>query len=384
MLAALFVGCLALQAVEVPFRVGAEAIVLDIEVNGRKVSTMFDTGFSGTLAIQEGVNIGPASGTQRLRDFVGSFEAKTVPIKSLRLGGKDLAAPEMSAVQKPMGHMTASYNTHTDGILGFEPFRDHVLEINFARKVLVIHPSSHDVSARTPDGDRTFLTRLLPIGHDSLEMSAVTPSGKRMTLALDTGNAFFAVTHRDVLERTELWDPKAEPRFLKQAYVASGLVDNFLKRMPPMTVFGVPIGSSVWSIIALPSSTAESDGTVGFGFLKHFNTTIDFGRRRVWFERVSDKVENDAPAEVGLIARRAPRETRFTVVRIVKGGPAEQVGVREGDQLLGVDGQDLVNLADKDVEQLLEGAAGTEVRLALSRHGAPIRVAAVRQSLVNP
>ena len=38
------------------------------------------------------------------------------------------------------------------------------------------------------------------------------------------------------------------------------------------------VARSVWSVIDLPSSSAQHDGTIGFGFLKHFNITIDLKR----------------------------------------------------------------------------------------------------------
>lgn len=45
----LLAGAQAGGRVEVPFRLGEDAIVVDAEVNGKKVSLMFDTGFGGSV-----------------------------------------------------------------------------------------------------------------------------------------------------------------------------------------------------------------------------------------------------------------------------------------------------------------------------------------------
>src|SRR5687767_8931916 len=104
--------------VEVPFRIGDDAIIVDATVNGKKVSCMFDTGFSGTVVLNSAINIGSPSGVITLRDFVGEFQASTVKVKTLKLGEQSIETTGMEAVMQPMSSLSFSYNTHTDGIMG--------------------------------------------------------------------------------------------------------------------------------------------------------------------------------------------------------------------------------------------------------------------------
>ncbi|MBN9501338.1 MAG: hypothetical protein J0H02_06145, partial [Armatimonadetes bacterium] len=71
------------------------AIIVDASVNNANVSLMFDTGFSGSVVINEGIDIGKPTGTMTLRDFVGQFQANTTKIKSLKLGSKVIDSKEM-------------------------------------------------------------------------------------------------------------------------------------------------------------------------------------------------------------------------------------------------------------------------------------------------
>lgn len=70
---------------------------------------------------------------------------------------------------------------------------------------------------------------------------------------------------------------------------------------------------------------------------------------------------------VGLWARRAA-DGRIEVSRVQRGGPAEQAGIREGDQLRSVDGKRVAGLPVTEVVSLLRGdRAGTPVKLGLER-----------------
>jgi len=371
------------RADEVPFRIADDAIVVDVEINGKSASLMFDTGFSGAVVIGDTVNLGKPTGKVQLRDFVGSFEAKTTKIESLKIGGHAMAAEDLEAVQVPGGRYTESYGTHVDGILGFQPFSNGVFEINFERKVLVFHPSSVDVSQRTPDGKRTFLAKMLPRGHDSVEMSCKLENGERMYLALDTGNAFYATTHKDVLERVGLWKEGRKPEFMGLSMVASGPVGSFKLAMPAMEIFTVPVEGSVWSIIDLPSSSAEHDGTVGFGFLKNMNTILDTGRRRVWMENFTGRFSDPAQGSVGVAAFHDPSRGRVRIASVTPGSPAASAGIQRGDDLLAINGAEVVNLGWRELERLLAGEAGSKVELAYSRSGELRRVELERAVLVN-
>lgn len=368
---------------EVGFKIGDDAIIVDALVNGKKLSLMFDTGFSGTVVCDDNINLGPTSGVMNLRDFVGTFQAKTVKIKSLKMGDTNIDPTDMEAVQQPAAHMSTSYNTHTDGILGFQAIRHNVTEISFEKRKFIFHPSSLDISKRVPDNKKTFLMKMLPIGNNSIEGEVVAANGKKMTLALDTGNAFFATTHKDVLERIGLWQANKQPKFMKSAFVASGEVASWYKHMPDLKIFGVPVQSSVWSIIDLPSSSAEGDGTVGFGFLKNFNITIDFERRRVWLENFTGETGNQANGEIGVTAGFDPRGNRVMIWRVAPEGPAAKAGLKPGDFLLGVDDVEMATQGFRQVEKLLSGTPGSKVRIAISRGGNLIRHEIERSVLIN-
>lgn len=369
--------------VEVPFKLGNDAIIVDATVNSRTASLLFDTGFSGAVVLNDSIDIGPASGNMTLRDFVGEFQAKTVKIKSLKLGQKAIDSKDMTAVQQPLAHMSFGYGTHTDGIMGFEVIKDNVTEINFQNKKFIFYPSTLDITKRVPDNKKTFLCRLLPTGMNSMEMTVVASTGKKMTLALDTGNAFYATTHKDVLERIGLWEPGKKAQYTKLAGVASGAVESWYKYMKDLTIFGVPVKTSVWSIIDAPSSSAEGDGTVGFGFLKNFNITIDMARRRIWLENFTGTADSDPEGDLGMSVGFDNDSKRVRVYRVSPDSPAAKAGIKPGDAIISVDGKELADVGDRALDAILNGPVDSKVTIAYSRNNILQTIQLVRKPLVN-
>ena len=371
------------KAVEVPFILGDDAIIAKAVVNGREVSCMFDTGFSGSFVLTDQINIGKPSGSMTLRDFVGEFQAQTTPIKTLALGSQKINCEDMAAVQQPGNSYTLSYNTHTVGIMGLEVMQDFVLEINFEKKKFVLHPQTFDFTQWKPDNKKTFMAKMAAKGMNSIELQVETSNGKKMNLALDTGNAFYGTTHKDVLERIGIWPQGQKPNFMSTAFVASGAVDSWYMAMNDLKIFGVPVPNSIWSIIDLPSSSVSHDGTVGFGFLKNFNIIIDQKRRRVWLDNFSGQVADPPMASAGLSAWFYDEYDRFVVTNVTPGGPAAKAGIRRGDMILGVNDEEALNIGPRAFMRLMEGPQGSKVKLSLSRGGVLNNFEITREYLFN-
>ncbi len=372
--------------IEVPFRTAETAIIVDATVNGKQVSLMFDTGFGGHVVCDAGINLGKPDGKMTLRDFVRSFEVDTVQIKTLKLGALDVPLTkedDARAVMRPGEDNSTTYGQHCDGIMGFSVIAPFVTEINFEKKKFIFYPKSYDITTKKPDGVKTFLSKLLPTGNSSLEMSVKTESGKSMTLALDTGNSFYITTHKDVLDRVGVMAASKKPTFMSQSFVASGAVDSFSLKMPKVSVFGIPVEESVWDIIDLPSSSSEHDGTVGFGFLKHFNITIDYARRRVWFDNWTGQKHDDKEASAGMICVWDEKENNYRVAFVMKGGPAEKAGVKLGDKFLGFGNEDAPNIGFARMRKRFEGKDGEELNVTLSRKGELYRTKIKLVPLVN-
>jgi len=71
----------------------------------------------------------------------------------------------------------------------------------------------------------------------------------------------------------------------------------------------------------------------------------------------------------GLGIRIGPREGYISAVAVLPGTPAERAGIRVGDQLLEIEGQDARGWTEDAAIKVLRGAVGTPVRLKVRRVG---------------
>lgn len=368
---------------EVPFEIAGTQIVVPATIDGHELRLVFDTGYGGNAVVDTTLDLGKPAGMEPVRDFVGEFEVPYYNVKSLKLGDRKIEGNDMKVMSQP-GVSAMSETTHVDGIMGLSVLGDHVTEINFEHQKFIFHPDSDDISKRKPDGKKTFLIEMEPTGFHSIELPVNTPSNKRMVMALDTGNSFYATTHRDVLERLGLWNSGTDPKYVRLDWVASGPVPSWSKDLKGMTIFGVPVPDATWDIIDLPSGDSQSVGTVGFGFLRNFNITIDFKRRYVWLENFTGKVADDPEGTCGVSAFYYKEFKGVMVARVADGSPAEKAGIKKGDQIIDIDDNDLTNITERRLRNLLEGPPGTKIKITYSRGGIATRLTLTREALVNP
>src|SRR5216117_3788967 len=102
-------------------------------------------------------------------------------------------------------------------------------------------------------------------------------------------------------------------------------------------------------------------------------------------DQVKDYRGNDKSNRVGIGAELSQYSSFLYVVAPVKGAPADQAGVRAGDVIEYIDGKATRDISLYDAKQLLNGPAGTEVKLRILRANAkPLTLVVKRGSFRDP
>ena len=82
--------------------------------------------------------------------------------------------------------------------------------------------------------------------------------------------------------------------------------------------------------------------------------------------------ENDAIdahiVGIGINLQQPKDSTRLVVTRTIENGPAETAGVRSGDEIIAIDGENAVGMSPEQAAEHIRGKVGTPVQLAL-KHG---------------
>lgn len=96
-------------------------------------------------------------------------------------------------------------------------------------------------------------------------------------------------------------------------------------------------------------------------------------------EQVKDFRAGGKSGQVGIGAELSMAASFLYVVAPIKGSPADQAGVRAGDIIEYIDGKATRDISLYDARQLLNGAAGTEVKLRILRAGARAMTTTVKR-----
>jgi carboxyl-terminal processing protease len=101
------------------------------------------------------------------------------------------------------------------------------------------------------------------------------------------------------------------------------------------------------------------------------------------YESTTAQLEGEAYEGIG--AWVDTRREYLTIISPIPGSPAEKAGLQPGDQIIGVDGEDMTGIAGEAVRQKVIGPEGTTVRLEVLREGQePFEVVVERSSIKPP
>ncbi len=268
---------------------------------------LFDTGASITLIDPDAVE--RISGKR--------LEAGTQAImQDVSVAG--LSFSKFSPRVRELDHLGQALGRSFDAFLPFQAFDNFLLTLDYGKKQVRVSRGS----LPEPDGEEVFSAK----GPDSRPWIRTRVGSRSRRLLLDSGsNGNISVKpHRSIS-----WVGETAKIRLSQGL--NDLELNEVGRYDGVMRIG-PL-DFVEPIVGLTDDTE----LVGYDVLKHFVLSFDQQKKRVRMEPISSSpVRMQSRTGTGALLR--PRADSLEVARIVPGSPAEDAGLRVGDQVTHVDG----------------------------------------------
>ena len=297
------------------------------------------------------------------------------------------------------------------GLIGYRVVRDRIVWIDYAESRMALIPAGMDVNdsdALAVAGSRRIMgsnlspaavpVRFRLTGDGKIMVQGrVTPiRGGRVTpwlnLVLDTG-ASKSTLFEDRIDRqsrVDAWRP------VLRGLVAPTLVASSsarLARVRQIEIRGTSglAAASQTDLALLRNPLARQleelagepvHGLIGSSFLGRFRVGIDYPHRVLWLDPIPNP-RDPHPYEhshVGLQVEREGDEVR--VVAVVQGSPAARAGIVAGDRILAVDGRSIALVPATEIDRILEGPPGTEIRLTVLHRGAQTTMRLRRRQLL--
>lgn len=133
-------------------------------------------------------------------------------------------------------------------------------------------------------------------------------------------------------------------------------------------VFDNTLMKQVWTIIKSDFVDQDKidDKKLFYGALEGFVNGLGDEHSFFLDPKITEELEMQIAGEFeGIGAQVSMKEGVLTVVAPIAGSPAEKVGLKPGDFILAVDGQDVVGMALDKAVRLIRGPKGTEVKLSV-------------------
>lgn len=399
---------------KIPFQLLSNLVIVPVEINGVTLDFLLDTGVNATILF-----------SIENKDSIQFNNA--VPVKLRGLGdGKPIEAVKSmrntfkigSAVNKNQTvyiifdqdlNFSPRLGQTVHGIIGFDFFKDFIVETNYVREQLVIHkPESYDYSRCR----RCFATDLFFYNNKPYFDLDITLDGetKAVTLLLDSGSG------------DAIWLFKEKDEFIR---VPQKSFEDFLGLGLSGNIFGdrskvprVHLGNYTLRDVntAFPYSEAfaninlypERDGSAGGELLKRFTTVIDYRKKKLQlkrnryfkepfyynmsgltlehdgFEYVKERLKNTNTSKYGDDPNNVKNEVAIyqsnqlfaiklapvkKIAEIRPNSPSDLAGMRTGDIIVSLNGRPAHQYTLQELNTLFHSKEGRNMRFVISRNG---------------
>jgi predicted aspartyl protease len=284
--------------------------------------------------------------------------AKPLKHAFVQIAGTDLRPqPLVAAISL---ERLANLSGHAfDGILGYQFIRDYVIEIDYARKVLILHdPASYRYTGHGDVLPLTFNTA----GHPQIRGEIIDGANAHAAgiFVVDIGSGATIILNTPFVDREHLLaDNRPTVNWFEGRGIGGG-IDGVVGRLGGFRLGRTVIPNPI-TIFARTSSGAfaspDVQGNLGAAIFDKFNVTLDYAHNRIILEpntRFARPTEYD---KSGLsLESFAPDFRRFQVVHVARNSPAAEAGVQVGDVLVEIDERSLERSSLSDIRSILATA----------------------------
>lgn len=321
---------------------------------GRHYSFLLDSGFEDSVLDPTTVRALRLSSGEKHTDAApgGKVETSSVAGVHRKVGGAALLDTSLSSLD--LSGFAPLFGLHLDGVLGYDFFQQFVVVLDYQhRRLTLCDPASFQAGG----------AQSVPLNLESrqpyIDVQFEASNGKtiRASIEVDTGkvdpfslNAAFARRNGLLADASTLLTVKGVSM--------GGTTQAWLTRAKSVRFADILIENP---IMGIAEEDADRAGQLGYGLLKRFTITFDYSRKRTAFEpnsSIHDPFEFDHAGFV--LGAGGPQFSTLTTFMVIAGTPASAAGVRDGDEIIAINGRPASALTLDEAREYFEHAVGPQ------------------------
>lgn len=398
---------------KVKFQLINNLVIVPIEVNGTPLSFVLDTGVSTPILFnltgKDSIQINEVSEIKIQGLGEGEpIEALRSKNNSFKLGTIENASQRLYVVLDKSLNFSPALGIPIHGIIGYDLFRDFVVEMNYSSKFIKFHNSKNYSYKKNRKNKTLPLTLIQKKAYVDGEVYLKDNESVPVRMLLDTGSSDAIwlleneniqvpdVFYEDFLGRGLAGKIYGKRTKVKRIKLGKFALENAKAAFPDKESF------------ASIRSLGNRNGSLGGEVLKRFNIIFDYRNQKITLRKngnfdspfqynfsgidlqhdgvryVAERLanpsglvteENDTFGNVQILMENTTRLSlvpEIVVSGIRAGSPAEEAGLLEGDVILAVNGKSIHSYKLQEVLQMLNEKEGKLIRVVIERYNSDL------------
>jgi hypothetical protein len=359
-----------------PFDLVDNRVFVEARIDGHgPFHLLLDTGAGGVtvsadVAKQLGLDVADAGEGQGVGEkTVHAGQAQIAQLQIGELAFADIETNVMDLSDAPQVFGAKPF----DGIIGLPVFERMVVKHDYLNRILTF--TAPDKFDYTGAGVivRFERPRQIPVVAASLD-------GVAGNFGVGTGARSSLLLYGPFCAQNNLQEKYGAKLEGVTGWGIGGPVRSLLARANELQIGEVTVRDLVIRLSAQKTGLTTSSamaGLIGPDVLSQFDVTFDYARTRIIFETNKNYGRRDSYDRAGIWMGESQDRKHFTVVDVIAGGPGADAGVKQGDQILAINGESTANLILPDVRETIRREAVGDKLTLLLQSGYTRRIAVV-------
>lgn len=396
----------------VPFRLINNLIVLPIEINGKTLSFILDTGVNKTIIFNLSKN--DSLGLQNperlfLRGLGGGEPVAAILSKNNKLKIKGLIGynETIYVILKDFFDLSSRMGTTIHGIIGYNLLKNHIVKINYNRKFIDFYNPDFYTYNKCKKCEVLPLTfhRKKPYIDVKVQLDNVSEKFTDVKLLIDSGGNdavwLFENSKKEILAPKLFFDD-----ILGEGL--SGVIYGKRSRIKKLKINRFEINKPTTSFLdSISTKNARKfksrNGSIGNNILKRFIVWLDYPNKRIMLKKngsfrkdfnynmsgldviyngkelvkeevvvkASDTYNNASKGNsISFVTNYSYKfRPSFKIKNVVKGSPADKAGLLKDDIIVRLSGKPSYEFRLEDIVRKFQEKPNKKIRITINRNG---------------